>query len=101
MSLQKTKEIGIRKVLGGSVSHILWIFGKEFSRLILIAFLVAAPAGWFMMSRWLENYAFHVDMSLWILAVEIGIIGVIVLFTVGFKAARSALMNPVKALGTE
>ena len=101
MSLQKTKEIGIRKVLGGSVSHILWIFGKEFSRLILIAFLVAAPAGWFMMSRWLENYAFHVDMSLWILAVEIGIIGVIVLFTVGFKAARSALMNPVKALRTE
>jgi putative ABC transport system permease protein len=101
MSLQKTKEIGIRKVLGGSVSHILWIFGKEFSRLILIAFLLAAPAGWFMMSAWLQNYAFHVNMSGWILAAEIGIIGVIVLLTVGFKAARSALMNPVKALRTE
>ena len=101
MSLQKTKEIGIRKVLGGSVSHILWIFGKEFSRLILIAFLVAAPAGWFMMSQWLETYAFHIDMSLAILAIEIVIIGVIVLLTVGFKAARSALMNPVEALRTE
>jgi putative ABC transport system permease protein len=101
MSLQKTKEIGIRKVLGGSVSHILWIFGKEFSRLILLAFLLAAPVGWFVMSRWLQNYAYHIDMNLWIFVAEIAIIAAIVLFTVGYKALKSAVMNPVNALRTE
>jgi ABC-type antimicrobial peptide transport system permease subunit len=101
MSLQKTKEIGIRKVLGGSVSDILWIFGKEFSRLIVIAFLLAAPAGWFLMTRWLENYAYHIDMNAWIFISEVAIIASIVLFTVGYKALRSAVMNPVNALRAE
>jgi putative ABC transport system permease protein len=101
MSLQKTKEIGIRKVLGGSVSHILWIFGKEFSRLIVIAFVIAAPVGWFLMSRWLEDYAYHVSMSAWIFVAEITIIAAVVLLTVGYKALRSAVMNPVKALRAE
>jgi ABC-type antimicrobial peptide transport system permease subunit len=101
MSVQKTKEIGIRKVLGGSVLQILWIFGKEFSRLIIIAFLLAAPAGWYMMSLWLENYAYHIDMSAWIFVAEIAIIAAIVLLTVGYKALRSAVMNPVQALRTE
>jgi ABC-type antimicrobial peptide transport system permease subunit len=101
MALQKTKEIGIRKVLGGSVSQILWIFGKEFSRLIVIAFLLAAPLGWILMSRWLENYAYHVEITVWIFLVEIVIIATIVLLTVGYKATRSALMNPVRALRME
>jgi putative ABC transport system permease protein len=101
MSVQKTKEIGIRKVLGGSVSHILWIFGKEFSRLIIIAFLLAAPVGWFLMSRWLQNYAYHIELSGWIFVAEIAIIASIVLFTVGYRALSSAIMNPVKALRTE
>ena len=75
--------------------------GKKYNNLIFIAFLLAAPAGWLLMSRWLEQYAYHVDMNLWILVLEIGIIAAIVLLTVGFKAARSALMNPVTALRTE
>lgn len=101
MALQKTKEIGIRKVLGGSISHILWIFGKEFSTLIVLAFLLAAPIGWFVMSAWLENFAYHVDMNFWILIAEVMIIATIVLLTVGYKALRSAVMNPVKALRVE
>jgi putative ABC transport system permease protein len=101
MSLQKTKEIGIRKVLGGSISHILWIFGKEFSRLIVIAFIIAAPAGWFLMSRWLEGFAYRIDLNLWIFVVEVAIIATVVLLTVGYKALRSAVMNPVTALRTE
>lgn len=101
MSLQKTKEIGIRKVLGGSISHILWIFGKEFSKLVLIAFLLAAPLGWYMMSQWLENFAYHVDINVWIFVIEIAIISAVVLCTVGYKALRSAVMNPVKALRAE
>ncbi len=101
MSVQKTKEIGIRKVLGGSVSHILWIFGKEFSILIVIAFLIAAPVGWVLMTRWLSNFAYHIPMSGWILVSEIVAISSIVLLTVGYKALRSAVMNPVNALRTE
>lgn len=101
MSLQKTKEIGIRKVLGGSVTHILGIFLKEFSRLILIAFAVAAPVGWILMSGWLEDFAFHVEMNVWILLLEVAVIALIVLLTVGYKALRSAVMNPVKALRAE
>lgn len=101
MALQKTKEIGIRKVLGGSVSHILGIFVKEFSRLIVIAFVFAAPLGWYVMSQWLEEFAFHINMSGWILLAEVVIIAFIVLLTVGYKALKSAVMNPVKALRTE
>ena len=101
MSVQKTKEIGIRKVLGGSVAHIFWIFGKEFSRLIMLAFVLAAPVGWMLMSKWLENFAYHIDMTVWILIAEIVIIAAVVLFTVGYRALRSAVMNPVEALRTE
>jgi putative ABC transport system permease protein len=101
MALQKTKEIGIRKVLGGSVMHILWIFGQEFSKLILLAFFLAAPVGWLLMSQWLQNYAYHVDMTVWIFVAEIAIIVAVVLLTVGYKALSAAVMNPVKALRTE
>jgi ABC-type antimicrobial peptide transport system permease subunit len=101
MALQKTKEIGIRKVLGGSITHILWIFGQEFSKLIVLAFFLAAPLGWLLMSKWLENYAYHVDMNVWIFVAEIAIIVAVVLLTVGYKAMRAAVMNPVKALRTE
>lgn len=101
MGLQKTKEIGIRKVLGGSITQILWIFGREFSRLIVIAFLLAAPAGWWLMSKWLDEFVYHVDLSAWILLIELAIIIVFVLITVGYQSAKAALMNPVKALRTE
>jgi putative ABC transport system permease protein len=101
MALQKTKEIGIRKVLGGNVSQILWIFGKEFSRLVVIAFVLAAPIGWFVMSGWLERFAYHITLTPWIFAGEFAVIISVVMLTVGYKAARSALMNPVKALRTE
>jgi putative ABC transport system permease protein len=101
MSLQKTKEIGIRKVLGGSISHILWIFGKEFARLIIIAFVIAAPIGWYLMSRWLENFAYRIELTSWIFLAEVAFIATLVLFTVGYKALRTALMNPVRALRTE
>jgi len=101
MSVQKTKEIGIRKVLGGSISQILWIFGKEFSRLVLIAFLLAAPLAWFVMSQWLEMYEYKVKITAWIFALELSIIFLIVLLTVGYQSVKSALMNPVNSLRTE
>ena len=101
MAIQKTKEIGIRKVLGGSVGHILWIFGKEFFRLIVIAFILAAPLGWWIMSRWLENYEYAFEMTWWVFAMEILIISFICFLTIGFRSAKAALTNPVNSLRTE
>jgi len=101
MAIQKTKEIGIRKVLGGSVAHILWIFGKEFFRLIIIAFALAAPLGWWVMSRWLENYEYSFTMTWWVFAIEISIISFICLVTIGFRSGKAAMTNPVNALRTE
>ncbi|HKZ36995.1 MAG TPA: FtsX-like permease family protein, partial [Chryseolinea sp.] len=95
MAVQKTKEIGIRKVMGASVIHILWIFGKEFFRLVVIAFLIAAPIGWWIMSRWLENYEYGFNMTGWIFVIEICFISFIALVTVGLRSAKAALINPV------
>jgi ABC-type antimicrobial peptide transport system permease subunit len=101
MVVQKTKEIGIRKVLGASVSQLLWIFGKEFSRLVIIAFLLAAPIGWWLMSRWLESYAYRVPMTGWYFALEVFIIFLVVLLTVGYESVKTTRANPVNSLRWE
>jgi predicted permease len=101
MAVQKTKEIGIRKALGGSVGHILWIFGKEFFRLIIIAFVFAAPLGWYVMSRWLENYEYRFTMTGWIFVIELTAISLFALLTVGVRSAQAAMLNPVNSLRTE
>ncbi len=101
MALQKTKEVGIRKVLGASVSSIVMLFSKEFTVLIGIAFLVAAPAAWYFMNLWLNNFVFKIDLSAWIFIIAIVVSVVIAWITVGFKAVRAALVNPVKSLRSE
>jgi predicted permease len=101
MASQKTKEIGIRKVLGSSIGQILWIFGKEFARLILLAFVIAAPlAGW-LMYKWLQNFKFHIALSPLFFVATIGLMFVVAFLTVGYQAFRAALMNPVRSLKTE
>ncbi len=101
MAVQKTKEIGIRKVLGGDVAQILWIFGKEFTVLVAIAFLIAAPVGWYVMSQWLSNYAFKVDISIWMFALELFIVAVVVTVTVGYRSIKAVVANPVESLRSE
>lgn len=101
MATQKTKEIGIRKVLGGSITHILWLFGKEFSILILISFLLAAPASWWIMNEWLKNFHYKIDMSAWIFLLAVSATSVIALITIGYQSLKAALMNPVNSLRTE
>jgi len=101
MVANKTKEIGIRKVLGSSVTEILWIFGKEFSRLIVIAFLIAAPMTWFLMDRWLQNFKYHISLGPWLFVLGLLIIAGIAACTIGYQSIRAALANPVKSLRTE
>ncbi len=98
---RRQKRLGSGKYWVEAYAHILGIFVKEFSRLIVIAFILAAPLGWYLMSNWLQGFAFHINMTGWILLAEVLIIASIVLLTVGYKALRSAVMNPVKALRTE
>jgi putative ABC transport system permease protein len=101
MVTQKTKEIGVRKVLGASVSNIVSLFGKEFLILVTMAFFIAAPIAWYTMTKWLNHFAYRIDLAWWILASGGFIILLITLMTVGYKVITAALMNPVKSLASE
>ena len=101
MAIQKTKEVGIRKVLGASVTSLVQLFSKEFTILITVSFFIAAPVAWFMMHNWLNNFVYRISLSVDFFA--IAIIGSVLIawLTVGFKAIKAALANPVKALRSE
>jgi ABC-type antimicrobial peptide transport system permease subunit len=101
MAAQKTKEIGIRKVLGSSVAEIVWIFGKEFSILIIAAFAVAAPIAWWLMNAWLRDFKYHIQVGALTFILAIGITMTVAMFTVGWQSLKAAVMNPVKSLRTE
>jgi len=101
MAVQRKKEVGIRKVLGASISQIIYLFSREFTVLILIAFAIAAPVAWYMMSNWLNRFVYRIPMRpmLFILAVVISV--TIAWLTVGYKSFRAALANPAKSLKSE
>lgn len=101
MISQKTKEVGIRKVMGGGVTHIIWLFGQEFVRLILIAFLIAAPIGWWFMDRWLQDFEFKITLDVWTFAIAVGCSIIIAALTVGYQVLRAAVVNPAVSLKTE
>ena len=97
----KTKEIGIRKVLGASVASLIRLLSKEFIVLILTAFVIATPLAWYFMSRWLRDFAYRININWWIFLVT-GVLAIIIaLLTVGFQAIKAAIANPVKSLRTE
>jgi len=101
MAAQKTKEVGIRKVLGASVSHILYLFSREFTVLIIIAFVVSAPVAYYMMSKWLNNFAFRIHFGVLVFVVAMITSVMIAWLTVGYKSIQAAVANPVKSLRTE
>ena len=98
---QRTKEIGIRKVLGASVGTLFTMLSREFIVLVLIALLIASPISWFAMDKWLLKYSYHTDISWWIFLLS-GLIAILItLATVSFQSAKAALMNPIKSLRSE
>ncbi|MEJ0106102.1 MAG: ABC transporter permease, partial [Bacteroidota bacterium] len=101
MAVQKTKEVGIRKVLGASVGSIVIMFSKEFTILISIAFIIAAPVAWYFMNGWLQNFVYRIPLGVGVFALAIISSLFIAWITVGYRAVRAALANPVKSLRTE
>jgi len=98
---QRTKEIGVRKAMGGTVFDIVRLFVGEFSRLVLVANLIAWPAAYFLMQRWLENFAYRIDLSLAVFVGSALLVLVVAFLTVGTVTARAARANPVRSLRYE
>lgn len=101
MATQKNKEIGIRKVMGASVGQIVYLFSKEFTTLLLIAFAIALPIVYYAMNSWLADFAYRVSIGWQVFAISIVSSALIACFTVGYKSLKAALMNPVKSLRSE
>ena len=98
---QRTKEIGVRKVLGASVSNILFLLSRDFLLLIVIAFVIASPVAWLVMHNWLQNFAYRISFSWWIFPATGLLAFVIAMATISYQSVKAANMNPVKSLRTE
>lgn len=101
MAESRVKEIGVRKVLGASVSGIAALLSKDFIRLVLISFVIATPVAWWAMSQWLQDYNYRISIQWWVFAGTCLVSVLIAVITVSFQAIKAALANPVKSLRTE
>ena len=100
-ALQRVKEIGIRKVLGAGIASVLFLLSKDFLKLVCIATVIAIPIAWFAMNRWLQDFAYRIDISPWVFLVAAVFSLFIALFTISFQAIKAAVANPVNSLRTE
>ena len=99
--VRKTKEIGIRKILGATIKGIVLLLSKDFIKLVVIGMLIASPIAWYFMNKWLQNFAYRINISWWIFGLAGLFALVIALLTISFQAIKAALSNPVKNLRTE
>lgn len=101
MAESRTKEVGVRKVLGASVANVTLLLSKEFLRLVIVSFVIASPIAWYAMNKWLDNYSYRIGIEWWVFAIA-GLLAVLIaVITVSYQAIRAALANPVKSLRTE
>lgn len=98
---KRTKEIGIRKVLGASVQQIVTALSTDFIKLVAIALIIATPLVYIAANKWLQNYPYRIEMSWWLFASAGIVVMLIALFTVSFQSIKAAVANPVKSLKTE
>jgi putative ABC transport system permease protein len=101
MAERRTKEIGVRKVLGASVASVVGLLSRDFLKLVLIAIVIASPIAWYFMDRWLSDFAYRIDIQWWVFA-GAGALAVLIAFlTVGAQSVKAALANPVESLRSE
>jgi len=101
IAIQRTKEIGIRKVLGAAISQLLVLLGKDFVKLVALAAILAIPITWLIMNKWLSSYAYHISINWWLLASPVLAILIISMLVISYQTIRVALSNPVKSLKSE
>jgi putative ABC transport system permease protein len=98
---QRAKEIGVRKVLGASIGSIVTLLSRDFLKPVLIGILLATPVAWYAMHRWLQDFAYKIDVEWWMFVLA-GVVAIsVALLTVCFQSVKAALMNPVKTLRSE
>jgi putative ABC transport system permease protein len=98
---QRTKEIGVRKVLGASVASIVGLLSRDFLKLVFVAILIAAPLAWWAMNQWLQGFNYRIQVSWYYFALA-GVLAILIAFaTVSYQSIRAALVNPVKSLRSE
>jgi putative ABC transport system permease protein len=100
-TMQRTREIGIRKVLGASVPNIVNLLSKDFLKLVAIAVVIASPIAWIAMHNWLQDFAYRIHIGWWIFGVAAALAALIALITVSFQAIKAAVANPVESLRVE
>lgn len=101
MAEQRTREIGVRKVLGATVPNILTLFSRDFLKLISVSFALSVPIAWYAMSQWLQNFAYRIDVGITVFALAGSLTLIVALLTVGYQAIKAARLDPVESLRTE